>query len=64
MDTLKDFTYARDIAALLYRLKEHAMRQCKEQAAAYAQCCGARVFSAVWACRQDFRELNECLQKQ
>ncbi|CAL5218585.1 g279 [Coccomyxa viridis] len=49
--------------ALLYRLKQHAMKQCKDRAEAYAQCCTPRVFSAVWACREDFRELNECLQK-
>ncbi|CAK0772354.1 hypothetical protein CVIRNUC_003954 [Coccomyxa viridis] len=49
--------------ALLFRLKQHAMRQCKKQAEAYAQCCGSRVFSAVWACRQDLRDLNSCLNQ-
>lgn len=51
-------------AALLYRLKQHALKQCKERAEAYAECCRGRVFSAVWACRSDFSELNNCLQKQ
>ena len=51
-------------AALLYKLKQHAMKECKERAEAYAQCCGSRVFSAVWACRQDLKDLNACLNKQ
>ena len=52
------------VPALLYKLKQKAMADCKDTAKAYAECCGARVFSAVWACRGDLGALNQCLQQQ
>ena len=51
-------------AALLFRLKQKAMQECKEAAQAYAQCCSGRVFSAVWSCRGELSDLNGCLQQQ
>jgi len=52
------------VPALLYKLKQKAMADCKVTARAYADCCRARVFSAIWACRADLRALNACLQQQ
>jgi hypothetical protein len=52
------------VPALLYKLKQKAMADCKVTARAYADCCSARVFSAIWACRADLRALNACLQQQ
>ncbi|KAK9821797.1 hypothetical protein WJX81_006514 [Elliptochloris bilobata] len=49
--------------ALLYRLKQKAMADCKVVARAYADCCSTRVFSAVWACRAELSTLNQCLQQ-
>ena len=51
-------------AALLFRLKQKAMAECKETAQAYAECCSGRVFSAVWACRPQLHDLNQCLHQQ
>lgn len=51
-------------AALLYRLKQKAMKECQQQAQAYADCCSGRVFSAVWACRDQMQGLNGCLHEQ
>ncbi|CAL8470082.1 g9624 [Coccomyxa elongata] len=47
--------------ALIFRLKQKAMEECKQQAQAYADCCSGRVFSAVWSCRDEFKALNACL---
>ena len=51
-------------AALLFKLKQKAMQECKEAAQAYAQCCSGRVFSAVWSCRGELSDLNRCLHQQ
>ena len=51
-------------AALLFRLKQKAMTDCKDVAKAYADCCSARMISAVWACRSELGMLNQCLQRQ
>ena len=49
-------------AALMFHLKQQAMRDCDAHAKAYAACASGRVFSVVWACRQEFGELNRCLK--
>ena len=49
-------------AALMYHLKQQAMRDCDAAAKAYAACATGRVFSVVWACRQEFGDLNSCLK--
>ena len=51
-------------AALLFRLKQKAMADCKDMARAYANCCSARMISAVWACRSELGMINQCLQQQ
>ena len=51
-------------AALLFRLKQKAMAECRAAAQAYADCCSGRIFSAVWSCRGELRELNQCLRQQ
>jgi hypothetical protein len=51
-------------AALLFRLKQKALEECKDRAQAYADCCSGRVFSAVWSCREEFKDLNICLSQQ
>ena len=51
-------------AALLFQLKNRAMRQCSDTAGAYADCCRGRTVSMVWACRAPLRDLNACLQQQ
>lgn len=49
-------------AALMFHLKQQAMRDCDSAAKAYAECASGRVFSVVWACRQEFGDLNSCLK--
>ena len=49
-------------AALMFHLKQQAMRDCDATAKAYAACASGRVFSVVWACRQEFGDLNSCLK--
>ncbi|KAK9808881.1 hypothetical protein WJX72_005664 [[Myrmecia] bisecta] len=49
--------------ALLYKLKQHAMKSCAHYAKAYAECCSGRVMSMVWACRGELADLNGCLHK-
>ncbi len=50
-------------AALIYKLKQHAMKKCRAEAAAYAECADGRTFSVVWACRQHLNDLNGCLKQ-
>ena len=56
--TLKRCGYG---AALMYHLKQQAMKDCKDKAKAYAECGEGRTVSVVWACRQQFNDLNSCL---
>ena len=50
------------LTALMYHLKQQAIRDCDAAARAYAECASGRVFSVVWACRQEFSDLNSCLK--
>lgn len=50
--------------ALIYKLKQHAMKRCGETAKAYAQCAEGRTFSVVWACRSQLNDLNACLHER
>jgi hypothetical protein len=47
-------------AAIRYRMRSHAMKQCESAADAYVQCTRERTFSIAWACRDVFRALKEC----
>lgn len=44
-------------------MKEDAWKQCKAESAEYAECVQGRLISVVWACRQQAKGLNSCLQK-
>ena len=50
-------------AALIYKLKQHAMKKCESRAKAYAECAEGRTVSVVWACRQHLNDLNACLKQ-
>ncbi len=52
-----------DHAALIYKLKQHAMKKCSAEARAYAECTTGRTLSVVWACRQHLNDLNGCLKQ-
>lgn len=47
-------------AAIVYRMRKNALRQCDDAASAFAKCTEARLFSAAWACRDLLNALNEC----
>lgn len=50
-------------AALIYKLKQHAMKKCESRAKAYAECAEGRTVSVVWACREHLNDLNACLKQ-
>ena len=41
----------------------HAREQCHETRAAYAACTAGRTISIAWACRDVFRDFNDCLKQ-
>eukprot|EP00884_Botryococcus_braunii_P013020 jgi/Botrbrau1/21719/Bobra.43_1s0113.1 len=49
--------------ALIYRLKQHAVRQCSSAAKAFAECSSGRALSVVWACRSQWNDLNTCVSQ-
>ena len=51
-------------AALFFRLKEHGFEECRAYSKAYADCCHGRVFSMAWACRQQMKQLSDCMSTQ
>ena len=51
-------------AALLYRLIQKGHVECKAYSQAYADCCRGRTLSVIWTCRQQMKELSDCMSTQ
>ncbi|BBH00114.1 Cytochrome c oxidase biogenesis protein Cmc1-like protein [Prunus dulcis] len=49
--------------ALRSKMKQKALQECKDLASKYAECSYGRTISVVWQCRQQAKELNECLHQ-
>ncbi|KAF5749916.1 hypothetical protein HS088_TW03G00243 [Tripterygium wilfordii] len=49
--------------ALRSKMKQKALKECDQYTAKYAQCSTGRTFSVVWKCRQQAKELNQCLHQ-
>ncbi|KAL6143735.1 hypothetical protein ACLB2K_054430 [Fragaria x ananassa] len=49
--------------ALRSKMKQKAMKECKDYASKYAECSTGRTISVVWQCRQEAKELNNCLHQ-
>ncbi|CAN6708327.1 unnamed protein product [Malus baccata var. baccata] len=49
--------------ALRSKMKHKALQECKDLASKYAECSYGRTISVVWQCRQQAKELNECLHQ-
>ncbi|MCO5569518.1 hypothetical protein L7F22_023231 [Adiantum nelumboides] len=49
--------------ALRTKMKVKALQECDALAAKYAECASGRTLSVVWACRSQFKLLNECLHQ-
>ncbi|KAL2335284.1 hypothetical protein Fmac_016497 [Flemingia macrophylla] len=49
--------------ALRSKMKQKALKQCDRYTAKYAECASGRTLSIVWSCRQQAKELNDCLHQ-
>lgn len=44
-------------------MKERALVQCKESQRVYYECVKGRLLSVAWACREQAKDMNDCLHK-
>ncbi|CAL5185766.1 unnamed protein product [Lathyrus oleraceus] len=49
--------------ALRSKMKNKALKECGEYTKKYAECALGRTLSVVWQCRQQAKELNNCLHQ-
>ncbi|KAI5684268.1 hypothetical protein M9H77_05496 [Catharanthus roseus] len=49
--------------ALRSKMKQKALKECNQYTAKYAECASGRTLSVIWQCRQQAKELNECLHQ-
>ncbi|XP_020233909.1 uncharacterized protein DDB_G0275933 [Cajanus cajan] len=49
--------------ALRSKMKQKALKECDRYTAKYAECASGRTLSVVWSCRQQAKELNDCLHQ-
>ncbi|XP_061369091.1 uncharacterized protein LOC133311967 [Gastrolobium bilobum] len=49
--------------ALRSKMKQKALKECDQYTAKYAQCASGRTLSVVWHCREQAKELNDCLHQ-
>ncbi|CAA0839603.1 Cytochrome c oxidase biogenesis protein Cmc1-like [Striga hermonthica] len=49
--------------ALRSKMKQKALKECDQFTAKYAACAVGRTISVVWQCREQARELNQCLHQ-
>ncbi|KAK2366228.1 hypothetical protein P8452_54887 [Trifolium repens] len=49
--------------ALRSKMKVKALKECDEYTKKYAECALGRTLSVVWQCRQQAKELNNCLHQ-
>ncbi|GAY43930.1 hypothetical protein CUMW_078360 [Citrus unshiu] len=49
--------------ALRSKMKQKALKECDQYTSKYAQCASGRTFSVVWKCREQAKELNNCLHQ-
>ncbi|XP_073221050.1 uncharacterized protein [Cicer arietinum] len=49
--------------ALRSKMKQKALKECDEYTKKYAECALGRTLSVVWQCRQQAKELNNCLHQ-
>jgi COX assembly protein 1 len=52
-----------NFAALRSKMKVKALKECDEYTKKYAECALGRTLSVVWQCRQQAKELNNCLHQ-
>ncbi|KAK7364813.1 hypothetical protein VNO80_13556 [Phaseolus coccineus] len=49
--------------ALRSKMKQKALKECDRYTAKYAECAAGKTLSVVWSCRQQAKELNDCLHQ-
>ncbi|GMH04303.1 hypothetical protein Nepgr_006142 [Nepenthes gracilis] len=49
--------------ALRSKMKKKALKECDHLTSKYAECSSGRTLSVVWKCRQQAKELNDCLHQ-
>ncbi|GAB4827845.1 hypothetical protein Ancab_034729 [Ancistrocladus abbreviatus] len=49
--------------ALRSKMKQKALKECDHYTSKYAECAYGRTMSVVWRCRQQAKELNDCLHQ-
>ncbi|KAH9619473.1 hypothetical protein KSS87_015869 [Heliosperma pusillum] len=49
--------------ALRSKMKAKALKECDVLTAKYAECASGRTLSVVWKCREQAKELNNCLHQ-
>mmetsp|Transcript_21163 Transcript_21163/g.35494 ORF Transcript_21163/g.35494 Transcript_21163/m.35494 type:complete len:90 (-) Transcript_21163:321-590(-) len=50
--------------ALRSLMKTDALKKCDAACREYAECSHDRTITVVWACREQFAALNDCLKQQ
>ncbi|XP_057445342.1 uncharacterized protein LOC130737551 [Lotus japonicus] len=60
-DARENHVKKKEEEALRSKMKQKALKQCDRYTAKYAECASGRTLSVVWQCRQQAKELNECL---
>lgn len=53
----------REEDALLKSTKAKALRECDDVVKRFAECATGRTISIVWACRDDHRAVQQCMQQ-
>ncbi|KAG0148295.1 hypothetical protein CROQUDRAFT_669960 [Cronartium quercuum f. sp. fusiforme G11] len=46
------------------RAKLNSLKACDELVSAFATCSSTRTFSVIWACRTQWKELQDCIKSQ
>ncbi|PRQ53122.1 putative cytochrome c oxidase biogenesis protein Cmc1 [Rosa chinensis] len=54
---------SREEEALRSKMKQKAMKECKDYASKYAEWSTGRTISVVWQFLQEAKELNNCLHQ-
>ena len=49
------------LLALRSKMKAQALKECDSIVAKFAECAKGRTLSVVWVCRQQSKEMNDCL---
>ncbi|BBN12267.1 COX assembly mitochondrial protein 1 [Marchantia polymorpha subsp. ruderalis] len=64
METMAELRMKKKVEeALRSKMKAKALKECDDVLSKFTECARGRTLSVVWACREQHKEMNDCLKQ-